>query len=166
MLHRLLIGSALAMTPAPALTQTTSLTCGRAVHVACREAQALLAASDTDFGSFLADSFTVFVFVLWLWLLIRIATDLFRRKDISGLGLGLWAVVLVLLPYIGVFAYILTQSGGVTERSRTREQQARDELRQIVGFSTADELVKLDRLRPQNVISEREYLTLRERLVM
>jgi hypothetical protein len=69
------------------------------------------------------------------------------------------------LPYIGIFAYILTQGGGMAERNRVQARQARDELRQAVGFSAADELVKLDRLVSENAISKAEYARLRARLL-
>jgi predicted membrane channel-forming protein YqfA (hemolysin III family) len=117
------------------------------------------------FANFLANAFAIFVFILWLWLFVATATDLFRRRDISGFGKVLWVILLIVLPYIGVFAYLLTQSGGMAERNMAQTQQARDELRGMVGFSAADELIKLARLRSQNAISEEEYLTLRGRVV-
>jgi len=73
--------------------------------------------------------------------------------------------VLILFPYIGVFVYLITQSRGMAERSSRRAQQARDELRQIVGFSTADEIEKLERLKTAGTISNEEYNRLRARLV-
>ena len=77
----------------------------------------------------------------------------------------MWVIVLIVLPYIGIFAYILTQGGGMAERNRVQARQARDELRQAVGFSAADELVKLDRLISENSISKEEYARLRARLL-
>ena len=117
------------------------------------------------FTGFVADAFAVFIFILWFWLFITTASDLFRRRDISGFGKVLWIILLIVLPYIGIFAYILTQGGGIAERNRTQARQARDELRHAVGFSIADELTKLDQLRSKNSISEEEYTRLRERLV-
>ena len=91
--------------------------------------------------------------------------SLFRRKDISGFGKVLWVILLIVLPYIGIFAYIITQGGGMAERNKAQAIQARDELRQAVGFSIADELLKLDRLKSEKSISDEEYLRLRARLV-
>ena len=119
----------------------------------------------STFANFLANAFAVFAIVLWLWLFVAIATDLFRRSDISGPGKALWVILFIVLPYIGVFAYILTQSRGMAERDEARARQQRDELRGIAGVSVADELVKLNRLKTQKAISEEEYLTLRQRLV-
>ena len=120
---------------------------------------------DSTFGTFLANAFAIFAFVLWLWLFTTTASDLLRRDDMSGSGKFLWAILLVALPYVGVFAYILTQSGGMAERRIAQANRGRDEVRELVGFSTADEIVKLDRLRSQKVISEGEYLALRARLM-
>jgi hypothetical protein len=120
---------------------------------------------ESAFANFVADAFAVFIFILWFWLFITAASDLFRRRDLSGFGKVLWVIVLIVLPYIGIFAYILTQGGGMADRNRAQARQARDELRQAVGFSVADELVKLHRLKSENSISEDEYLRLRARLV-
>lgn len=120
---------------------------------------------DSPFATFVADAFAVFMFILWFWLFITAASDLFRRQDISGVGKVLWVILLIVLPYIGIFAYILTQSSGMAERNRAHARMARDEIRQIAGFSAADEIAKLDRLKSQNSISAEEYTRLRARLI-
>lgn len=117
------------------------------------------------FANFLVDAFAVFIFVLWLWLFVTVASDLFRRKDVSGWGKVLWVILLIVLPYIGIFAYLLTQGRGMAERSESRSRQVRDDLRQIVGFSAADEIEKLERLKAAGSISEQEYARLRSRVV-
>ena len=90
------------------------------------------------FQNFLADVFAIFMFVLWFWLFVSVASDLFRRQEVSGLAKVLWVIALVLLPYIGIFAYVLTQGRGMAERNQARAMQARDELRQAIGFSPAN----------------------------
>jgi hypothetical protein len=117
------------------------------------------------FTNFVADVFAVFIFVLWFWLFIIVVGDLFRRHDVSGLGKVGWVILLIILPYIGIFAYLLTQGRGMAERNEARARLAKDELRQFVGFSAADEIEKLDRLKSAGSISEQEYARLRGRLV-
>ncbi len=117
------------------------------------------------FPNFLTDVFSIFIFVLWFWLLITVFSDLFRRRDISGLGKTIWVIALIVLPYIGVFVYLISQGRGMAERQTQRAQQAREELRQVVGFSVADELEKLERLKNSNAISNEEYSKLRARAV-
>ena len=118
------------------------------------------------FTNFVADAFAIFMFILWFWLLITVSSDLFRRHDISGLGKVIWVILLIVLPYIGIFAYIVSQGRGMAERTKEQARQARDELRQAVGFSAADEIEKLDRLKSAKSISEDEYERLRARLLL
>ena len=117
------------------------------------------------FANFVANIFSIFLFVLWLWLLMTVFGDLFRRHDVSGLGKVAWVILLIVLPYVGIFAYLLTQGRGMAERSREQVQRAQDQLRQAVGYSVADEIEKLDRLKSSKSISEEEYARLRARLV-
>ena len=117
------------------------------------------------FSNFLADVLSIFIFVLWFWLLITVFGDLFRRHDISGWAKAVWVIVLILFPYLGIFIYLISQHRGMAERQSQRVQQARDELRHVVGFSVADELEKLERLKNCGTISNEEYSRLRARAV-
>ena len=56
------------------------------------------------FANFSTDIFAIFLFVLWFWLLMTVAGDLFRRTNVSGFGKVLWVILLIVLPYIGIFA--------------------------------------------------------------
>jgi hypothetical protein len=117
------------------------------------------------YRNFLMDMIAIFVFVVWFWLLIVIYGDLFRRHDISGWGKALWVLALVLTSYFGIFAYLITQGRGMAERNAHQAQQARDELRRVVGFSVADEITKLDQLKKSGSITDAEYGRLRAKLV-
>jgi hypothetical protein len=117
------------------------------------------------FRNFLTDAFAVFIFVLWFWLLIVVMGDLFRRHDISGWGKAIWVIALIVLPYLAILAYLITQSRGMAERNSQQAQQARDELRRVVGFSAADEIEKLDRLKKSGSITDEEFARLRAKLV-
>jgi hypothetical protein len=117
------------------------------------------------FRNFLADAFAVFMFVLWFWLLIIVIGDLFRRHDISGWGKAIWVIALIVFPYIAIFAYLITQSAGMAERSAQQAQQVREELRRVVGYSIADEIEKLDRLKKSGAITDQEFARLRAKLV-
>src|SRR6185312_2766244 len=117
------------------------------------------------YSNFLMNVLGIFAFVVWFWLLVVIYGDLFRRHDISGWGKALWVLVLVLTSYLGIFAYLITQGRGMAERSTQQSQQARDELRRIVGFSAADEIAKLDQLKKAGSITDAEFSRLRAKLV-
>jgi fatty acid desaturase len=117
------------------------------------------------FTNFVVDVFAVFVFILWFWLFITVTSDLFRRRDVSGLSKVVWVIALIILPYLGIFLYLLTQHAGMAERNRERAQHMRDDLRKIVGFSAADEIEKLGKLKASGTITEAEYTSLRRQLV-
>ena len=117
------------------------------------------------FRNFLTDAFAVFMFVLWFWLLVIVIGDLFRRHDISGWGKAVWVIALIVFPYLAIFTYMIMQSEGMAERSSQKAQQAREELRKVVGFSAADEIEKLDRLKKSGSISDQEFTRLRAKLV-
>jgi hypothetical protein len=74
-------------------------------------------------------------------------------------------LVLVLTSYFGIFAYLITQGRGMAERNAQQAQQARDELRRVVGFSVADEITKLDQIKLSGSITDAEYGRLRAKLV-
>jgi hypothetical protein len=117
------------------------------------------------YRNFLMDMLAIFAFVLWFWLLVVIYGDLFRRHDISGWGKALWVIALVLFSYLGILAYLITQGRGMAERNAQQAQQAREELRRVVGYSVADEITKLDQLKKSGSITDAEYGRLRAKLV-
>ena len=117
------------------------------------------------YRNFLLDVLAIFVFIVWFWLLITVAADLFRRHDISGWTKAIWVIAAVIFPYVAVLAYLIFQGKGMAERNAEQSARARDELRRIVGFSVADEIDKLDRMKKAGAISDDEFVRLRARLV-
>jgi len=117
------------------------------------------------YRNFLMDALAIFIFVVWFWLLITVFADLFRRHDISGWIKAIWVIALIVFPYIAVLAYLIFQGRGMSERNVQQAQQARDELRRVVGFSVADEIQKLDGLKKAGSINDAEFARLRARLV-
>ena len=114
------------------------------------------------YRNFLMDVLGIFIFVVWFWLLITVFADLFRRHDISGWIKAIWVIALIVIPYIAILAYLIFQGRGMAERNA---QQAREELRRVVGFSVADEIQKLDALKKAGSISAAEFARLRARLI-
>ena len=117
------------------------------------------------YRNFLLDALAIFVFIVWFWLLITVAADLFRRHDISGWIKALWVIAWIVVPYLGVLAYLIFQGRGMAERNVQQAQQARDDLRRVVGFSVADEIEKLNKLKQAGSISDAEFTQLRAKLV-
>jgi hypothetical protein len=117
------------------------------------------------YRNFLMDALTIFIFIVWFWLLITVFGDLFRRHDISGWIKAIWVIALIVFPYITVLAYLIFQGRGAADRNVQQAQQARDEFRRTVGFSVADEIQKLDGLKKAGSISDAEFTRLRARLL-
>ena len=118
-----------------------------------------------SYRNFLVDAITIFFLIVWFWLLITIAADLFRRTDISGWIKAVWVIALIIFPWISMLAYLIFQGKGMGERNVQQARQARDEIRSAVGFSVADEIQKLDGLKKAGSISDAEFSRLRARLV-
>ena len=83
----------------------------------------MLFAGGFSFANFLVEVLTLFAFVIWFWLAISVFLDLFRRDDMSGWGKALWVVAVILFPYGGVLAYMISQGKGMAERSLERVQR-------------------------------------------
>ena len=118
-----------------------------------------------SFSNFLVDVLTIFAFIVWFWLLIVVFGDLFRRTDIGGWAKALWVIAVIFTSYIGILVYLITQGRGITRRNLEQAQASRDELRRVVGFSVADELEKLSKLKNSGSLSEQEFAMLRAKLV-
>jgi hypothetical protein len=105
----------------------------------------------------------IFLFVAWIWLLVGVFADIFRSEDLSGWGKGLWTVFVLLLPFLGVFVYLIARGGQMQDRQMkavTAAEQAQQQyIRQVASTSpsTADELAKLAQLRDQGAIDATEY---------
>lgn len=117
------------------------------------------------YRNFLLDVLTIFFFIVWFWLLITVASDLFRRHDISGWIKAIWVIGWIVFPFIFMLAYLIFQGRGMAERNAQQVRQARDEIRSAIGFSVADEIDKLNRLKQAGSISDAEFGRLRARLV-
>jgi ABC-type transport system involved in cytochrome bd biosynthesis fused ATPase/permease subunit len=104
-----------------------------------------------------------FLWILWFFLLFKIITDLFRSDDVSGWGKAGWTILLIILPFIGAFIYLIVRGGGMFRRDQRAAQQADQAMRSYIqsaaGTSptTADELGKLAALRDQSVITAEEF---------
>jgi hypothetical protein len=114
------------------------------------------------------------MFFIWIWLLIVVFGDIFRSRDLSGWGKALWSVFIIVLPYLGVFAYLIARGHKMAENS-AREAQAQDEamrsyIREVVstdgnGAAPADDLSRLVDLRDRGVITDAEFEQVKGRVV-
>jgi ABC-type multidrug transport system fused ATPase/permease subunit len=100
----------------------------------------------------------------WFWLIIVIFTDITRSHDLSGWGKALWLVVIVIIPFFGVFIYLIARGSKMHERAaqaaQAQDAAFRDYVQQAAGSGTsgsADQLAKLADLRERGDITEEEY---------
>jgi hypothetical protein len=120
-------------------------------------------------------SFLVFFFwIIWIWLAITVFVDIFRSHDLSGVGKMVWVLLVVLIPYLGVFLYLLLRGGKMHERAVAAAQAQDKAFRQYVqqaagnghnGHSTAEELSRLADLKERGVISDDEFERLKAKAV-
>jgi Phospholipase_D-nuclease N-terminal/Short C-terminal domain len=106
-----------------------------------------------------------FLFFIWIWLLIVVFGDIFRSHDMGGLAKTLWVLFVILVPYLGVFVYLIARghkmSEHAVEAAAAQDQANRQYIQQVTATSTADELSKLADLKAQGVIDDAEYASLK-----
>ena len=106
---------------------------------------------------------TMLWFFLWIFLLVRVISDVFRSQDLSGWGKAAWIVLVIVLPFLGVLAYVVVRGHKMQENDRRQAEAADSAFRSYVQSaagtpaSTADEIAKLAALRDQGHLSEEEY---------
>ena len=125
--------------------------------------------ADVTFGQVLLTVVEVFLFIAWFWILISVLGDLFRDHTLSGWAKAAWTVVLLFLPFLGVFLYLIARGEGMRERAVKEQADARkqfdDYVRGTAGSSTVDELHKLSDLKQRGDISEAEFEQAKARLL-
>jgi uncharacterized membrane protein len=103
-----------------------------------------------------------FFWVMAIWLFIALISDIFRRDDLSGGKKAMWIIFMVILPFIGALAYIISRPK-VTAQDVRMLTQSDAAYRAAAGVSTADELTKLRELHAQGVINDQEYEELKRK---
>jgi hypothetical protein len=103
-----------------------------------------------------------FAFFIWIWILVTVFADLFRRKDLSGWAKTGWIIFVIVLPYLGVFVYLIAEHKGMTERTISQQQAAQSQMDQYVKSvaSTSDptaQIANAKALLDQGTISQAEF---------
>jgi hypothetical protein len=112
----------------------------------------------------------IFIWIAWIFLVFRIFVDIFRSHDMGGWAKALWSIFIILVPFLGVFIYLIARGHGMAQRD-VAEAQANDEafqsyVRKAAGSGgSADELHKLADLRDRGVISEDEFAAQKAKLL-
>src|SRR4051795_11785838 len=122
----------------------------------------MVLATEWGVGQVLWSMVWFFMFFLWIWLLIAIFGDIFRSHDLGGGAKALWTIFVIVLPFLGVFVYLIARghkmSEHAVEAAKAQDAAARAYIRDSVSSSSsADELARLADLKSQGVITDTEF---------
>jgi hypothetical protein len=104
-----------------------------------------------------------FLLVIWIWLLIIVFSDIFRSHDLGGGAKALWVIFVIILPFLGIFVYLIARGGKMQERAATQASQQQkafdDYVKETAGKETdsTEQLAKLADLKRQGVITDAEF---------
>jgi hypothetical protein len=106
--------------------------------------------------------FMLFAFVIWIWILIAIFSDIFRSHDMGGVGKTLWVLFVLFIPFLGVIVYLIARGHGMQERNLNQAKQQQQAFDQYVketasAANPAEQLEKLAALKDQGVLSQAEF---------
>jgi hypothetical protein len=127
-------------------------------------------ASEFGTGQVFLSMLYFFLFFIWIWLLIIVFSDIFRSHDLSGWAKALWTIFVILVPYLGVFVYLIARghkmSEHAVEAAQAQDAAMRQYVQQAAGTgSAADQLSKLADLKAQGVIDDAEFERLKAQVV-
>ena len=125
-------------------------------------------AADFGTGQVFWSMLYFFFFFIWIWLLISVFADIFRSHDLSGWGKALWTIFVVVMPYLGVFVYLIARGGKMHEHAvqsaQAQDAAAKAYIRSVVS-SPADQVAKLADLKAQGVIDDAEFERLKAKAI-
>jgi Short C-terminal domain/Phospholipase_D-nuclease N-terminal len=126
----------------------------------------MILAADYPFLEVFWTMLIFFGFVIWLWILFAVLGDILRRHDASGWIKVLWIVFVVVLPFLGVFVYLIAEHGGMTERSIERERAAQKQsdeyVRSVAQSGPAEQIAQAKQLLDSGTITKAEFDRVKE----
>jgi hypothetical protein len=128
----------------------------------------ILASSSYPFLEVFWTMLIFFVFVIWIWILIGVFADIFRRHDTSGWAKVLWIIFIVVLPYLGVFVYLIAEHNGMAERTIKRQEATQQQFDQYVQSAAAkgdptEQIAKAKQLLDSGTIDQAEFAALKQK---
>jgi hypothetical protein len=118
-------------------------------------------AADYPFLDVLWTLVVFFIWVAWFWLLISVASDIFRRRDIGGGSKALWLIFMLFVPFLGVLVYLIANHDGIAERNLERARADRAQMdeyvRSVSDSGPAAEIERAKKLLDAGSITQVEY---------
>ncbi len=108
------------------------------------------------------------VFLFWfmvIWIFIAVFADIFRRRDLSGWGKAGWVLLIFIVPFLGALIYLIARPK-MTEQDKEEMEKMSEAQRRAQGYSAADEIAKLSKLRDEGKITAEEYEDLKRKALM
>jgi Short C-terminal domain/Phospholipase_D-nuclease N-terminal len=125
---------------------------------------AVIEAGQFGTGQVLVSMVYFFLFFIWIWLLVVVFGDIFRSDDLGGWGKALWTIFVILVPYLGVFVYLIARGhkmgAHAAKAAHAQDAAMQDYVRSVAassGKGTADEVTRLADLRDRGVITDAEF---------
>ena len=123
-----------------------------------------------SFGDVMWTMFVFFAWIIFFWLLFIVFGDLFSRHDLSGWAKAGWTIFVIILPYLGIFVYLIASGKGMGERAAARAQsqqaQVDDYVRSVASdVSPADQIAKAKQLLDAGTISQADFDQLKAKAV-
>jgi Phospholipase_D-nuclease N-terminal/Family of unknown function (DUF6526) len=115
-----------------------------------------------NFGDLLWAVVVFFFWFIFIWMFIATFADIFRRDDLSGWAKAGWIVLIVILPFLGILIYMIVRPK-MTEQDRRMMLEVKERQQRMAGYSPAEEIERLAKLRDAGSISDQEYANLKER---
>jgi hypothetical protein len=117
--------------------------------------------ADWTFFNVLWEMIIFFAFVIWIWLLITVFIDIFRRRDTGGFSKALWIIFVIIAPYLGVLIYLIVEHNGMADRSEKQLQavQAQQDayIKSVAGSTPADQIAQAKTLLDSGAITQAEF---------
>jgi Short C-terminal domain/Phospholipase_D-nuclease N-terminal len=116
--------------------------------------------ADFTFGDALLTVLELSLLFMWIWVAIGVVLDVFRSHDMSGLAKAVWIFLIIIVPFFGVFVYLIVRGHGMHDRqlqAAKAQQEAMQTYIRTTASTPADDLSKLDDLRARGVISDEEF---------
>jgi hypothetical protein len=132
--------------------------------VSYTERRPMVLAADYPFLNILWSMIIFFAWVVWIWMMIVILGDVFRRRDIGGWTKAVWVVFMIVLPFLGVLVYLIAQHDGMAQRqadaAKAADKQMGDYVRSVAGGAT-EEIAKAKKLYDDGTINQAEFEALK-----
>ena len=130
----------------------------------------MLFAAEWGTGQVLWSMIWFFLFVIWIWMIIVLFSDIIRSEDLSGWGKALWVLFIIFLPFLGILAYLIVRGGGMAERAAKANQEANEATKAYIRdaaavSSDADQLTKLADLHNSGKLDDAEYAAAKAKVI-